>query len=1582
MATILIGVAINAGFYFLNRALTPTTKVTSEGSRLKEAQITSSTEGMSVPRLFGRMRLGGNMFWATRFKETITTTTIKTPRPGKGGGGGGGTETTTITYTYSCSFAIGFCEGSMRTQLSRVWADGKLLDMSKISWRFYSGTDTQTPDSYMETVEGAGNVPAYRGLAYLVFEEFELADFGNRIPQITAEIINPLDTTGPDDLEELVKSVCILPGHGEFALATNSYVSDDGKGSSVTQNVNNNSGAADFIKSVDNLQLTAQNVRTAVLVVSWFGDDLRAGRTTVKPKKTGSAVTLPNDWKVSGVQRSSAEFVSILPSGVPAFGGTPSDVSLKEAIANLKARGWRVVLCPVLSMDIPPDNGLKNPYVAETPVQQSLNGYEAIGYRNAYDFHVSDDGSQLRVLSVQGSTKRVELFNLPIPYETQYAVYVGTESSSTDHNFQLPSYIEFPYGSFWPLNNSINAPPGSYQSNYYNVPNFINPAYIDRFASAQSTDVGIVYTAGYFLDNSNREGEPNGFYIKVKGPGFSHLKYVGPYLNTFNPFGNMHNLSGTRWQWHWSPDGHYFGYSSAEQGGRAFTTYLEQPFDISDLNGSTVWDGDLSGVWIANAPTSGARPGQFSANGAKFYGFRWGTPWYIDSIDLCKPWKPSTASLSGCVVQPAYPWRGKITCDKAPGVSGTVDGSAAAGTQVTSFFGTAAVSNVPAGSDGLPAWTGSAGNWGYRRMVLHYARLCQMAGGVDAFLIGSELAGLTKLWSGSSYPAVDALVTLAADVRSIVGAGTKISYGADWTEYHSQRAGQSVTFNMDPLWASPNIDFIGIDGFFPLSDWRDGTAHADYNPQTGATSPYSMSYLKSRVEGGELYDWTYTSESNRLNQVRTAISDPGYGKPWVFRQKDIKNWWANAHKNRNGSGLESGSTTSWVPQSKPIWLTAFGFPAQNRGANQPSVFYDLKSSEADLVYFGSGQRDDFMQRRALEAVLMHWRDNSPNSNVYSGKMIRRDDMAVWCWDARPYPEFPFRSDIWSDAENWRLGHWLTGRLGAVPLALLVKKICALAGLTDSDVDVSGLYGSDVVVTGYVIDKIMSSRDMLELLMLTYSFDGFESDGLLKFVFKTENPVVTLDLDDLVTSEEDPGGYSVTRGQETELPKTVKVSFYDEGRDYEQSSTDGRKSTGNSRNTTSVDLPLVLGTEYARSLADTLVQQAWASRDQAELTLPSKFLRVDPGDIIQMVIKGRQYRFRVGNIDSGATRQVSAVSFDETVFTGMRYDSPLGRTGAIPVYGRSLVTFMDIPLETGEEVRPWAPRLLAYQKPWPGAVNVFEDDDAGGFSLDTQIRAPSVVGELIAPLGPGPTDLWDNANSILLDIYGDAQLLSTTDLAVLNGANKIAIQNQDGGWEVAQFATALLVSARRYKLTRLLRGRFGSEGQMRASVPANSRVVIISQSLLEAADQPLSSLNVANTFRYGPGPKPVEDALYQQVSLTFKGTGLLPHAPVHLKAIRGGSGLTLKWFRRTRFGGDGWGASDIPLNEEKEAYEVDIMNGSSVVRTLTSLSNSVLYPTASEIADFGFAQTSLKFRVYQMSTTVGRGSPGEKTVTVT
>ncbi len=112
-------------------------------------------------------------------------------------------------------------------------------------------------------------------------------------------------------------------------------------------------------------------------------------------------------------------------------------------------------------------------------------------------------------------------------------------------------------------------------------------------------------------------------------------------------------------------------------------------------------------------------------------------------------------------------------------------------------------------------------------MILHYADLVASdVSGVDAFLIGSELKALTRLRSGAgAYPAVDALVTLAADVKAVVGSSTVVTYGADWTEYGAHVVDPSaneVRFPLDPLWASSAIDAIGIDFYPPLSDWRDG----------------------------------------------------------------------------------------------------------------------------------------------------------------------------------------------------------------------------------------------------------------------------------------------------------------------------------------------------------------------------------------------------------------------------------------------------------------------------------------------------------------------------------------------------------------------------------------------------------------------------------------------------------------------------------------------------------------------------------------------------------------------------------------
>src|SRR5690606_10084263 len=158
----------------------------------------------------------------------------------------------------------------------------------------------------------------------------------------------------------------------------------------------------------------------------------------------------------------------------------------------------------------------------------------------------------------------------------------------------------------------------------------------------------------------------------------------------------------------------------------------------------------------------------------------------------------------------------------------------------------------------------------------------------------SELRGLTQIRDGSNaFPFVEQLCDLASEVRSIVGAGTKITYGADWSEYfgHQPADGSGdVYFHLDALWAHDDIDAVGIDCYMPLSDWRDGDEGGN-NPD-GFAHPYDLAGLRAGISSGEGFDWYYASGAARLARSRTPITDGAYSKPWVFRYKDLLGWWS------------------------------------------------------------------------------------------------------------------------------------------------------------------------------------------------------------------------------------------------------------------------------------------------------------------------------------------------------------------------------------------------------------------------------------------------------------------------------------------------------------------------------------------------------------------------------------------------------------------------------------------------------------------------------------------------------------------
>jgi hypothetical protein len=134
-----------------------------------------------------------------------------------------------------------------------------------------------------------------------------------------------------------------------------------GDGVYAAENVHVRRDESDWTVSIDELQGLCPNLAWVTLVVAWFGDDLRAGSCTIRPKvDEATKATRGAEWDVAGLTRGTAGTVSQV-EGRPAYGGSPSDASVVRAIADLKARGLKVVLAPFVLMDIPAGNALPDP---------------------------------------------------------------------------------------------------------------------------------------------------------------------------------------------------------------------------------------------------------------------------------------------------------------------------------------------------------------------------------------------------------------------------------------------------------------------------------------------------------------------------------------------------------------------------------------------------------------------------------------------------------------------------------------------------------------------------------------------------------------------------------------------------------------------------------------------------------------------------------------------------------------------------------------------------------------------------------------------------------------------------------------------------------------------------------------------------------------------------------------------------------------------------------------------------------------------------------------------------------------------
>ncbi len=927
---------------------------------------------------------------------------------------------------------------------------------------------------------------------------------------------------------------------------------------------------------------------------------------------------------------------------------------------------------------------------------------------------------------------------------------------------------------------------------------------------------------------------------------------------------------------------------------------------------------------------------------------------------------------TGPAGQPAYPWRGRITCAPAPGRPGTPDKSAAINTQIASFTGTAQPSHFTTTS-GEITYSGPA-EWSYRRMILHYAHLCALAGGVDSFLIGSELRGLTTLRnSASTYPFVTALAALAAEVANIL-LDAKVSYAADWSEYfgHQPADGSSdVFFHLDPLWASAGIHYIGIDNYMPLSDWRNSPGHLD--KLSGATAIHDTEYLQANVAGGEGYHWFYASAADRDAQVRSPITDGAYAKPWVFRYKDLKSWWNEPHFNRPG-GAESAVPTGWIPKSKPIRFTEAGCPAIDKGTNQPNVFIDPKSVENAVPYHSSGARDDFIMLRYVEALMDYWSapgPHNPVSPLYGAPMVDAPSTHFWSWDARPFPAFPALDGVWSDGANFARGHWLNARLGAAPMPELVKSICASYGF--DAVDTSGIHG---VADGVAIERTGSARDALEPIARAWSFDAIETGGIVRFASRSGDAVAQLARDDLV-DDEGPL-YRLTRAQETDLPQRLKLAYAESGRDYRTAVVEAQRKDTPSAREIGIELPCAVEQGEAARRAEIMLQEIWAGRETISFALAPSRMPLEPGDIVSLATNVSTLSIRIEDITEGELRRISGRLHDAAVYEAGVTPSRGIAASPATVLGKPLAQVLDLPL-AGEGRQPEAAWFACSAKPWPGRLNLFRKTGESAFSLERQIDSPGVIGALTAPLAEGPLCVFDRSNTLHVRLFGGA-LASVSEAEMLGGANAAAIGSPGTGWEIVQFRDAVLTGPRTYELRHLLRGQSGSEPEMAMLASSGTSFVLLDAALIQM-NQTLADFGAAVTWRIGPAKRDHGDPSYGEFSHHVRGLGLRPLRPAQLRATRDGADVIFTWIRRTRIDGDSWEVTEVPLGETAELYGLDIMSGAAPVRSMTLNQPLYRYSAALQSADFGTPPQMFTVRLAQIGETYGRGAVLERTLHV-
>jgi len=558
---------------------------------------------------------------------------------------------------------------------------------------------------------------------------------------------------------------------------------------------------------------------------------------------------------------------------------------------------------------------------------------------------------------------------------------------------------------------------------------------------------------------------------------------------------------------------------------------------------------------------------------------------------------------------------------------------------------------------------------------------------------------------------------------------------------------------------------------------------------------------------------------------------------------------------------------------------------------------------------------------------------------------------------------------------------MSNRGGIAPETLsdIINKEVALSNLiTESDIDVSE---PTPLVKGYQVSG-GSIRSALEPLATAFQFDVIQSGYKIKFVPRGGASALTVPYEDLgATNSDTPDKvFSQSREMDTQLPAKTTVSYLDAEREYEVSEQSATRINTEAVNEEDVELAIVQSADEAAGVAEILQTRAWLERTSMSFTIPPTYLNLEPTDVITVDAKSAIHEVFIQEVDytEDGRLEIRGVPNSSAIYvpnaSGGQGGAP---TGTIGVTGPSIFVPLDIPLvdEISQNSLGFIGAMTGYTNGWPGAT-LFRSGDSGQTWTDIQGYAgKGGIGTVFSTLSASDGYLIDQSEISVIMISGELESITLDQL--LAGYN-YAAYGADGRWEIVRFQSAALQVDGSYIVSDFLRGDKGTEWATGLH-ESGDWFILLDDPDNAFISMATESIGLDRLYRGITQRASIESG--DNVEFSYEGVNLKPLSPVNAKATRDGAGdLTATFIRRSRLGSSWWGnGTQAPVGETTEAYEIDVINGSTVVRTIDSATPEFSYSATDQVTDFGSAQSSILFRIYQISAQVGRGYVREVTL---